>query len=68
MSNFHALVPGAAVGRFDGIERPYAPEDVERLRGSLPIRHTLAEHGAKRLWELLQSEAYVPCLGAMTGN
>jgi isocitrate lyase len=66
--NFHNLVPSAPTGRFDGIERPYQPDDVLRLRGSLAIRHTLAERGANRLWELLQSEPYVPCLGAMTGN
>jgi isocitrate lyase len=67
-SNFHGMVPSAPVGRFDGIERPYSPEEVERLRGSVPIRHTLAERGANRLWELLQSEPYIPSLGAMTGN
>ena len=67
-SAFHGIVPSAPVGRFDGIERPYGPEEVERLRGSVPIRHTLAERGANRLWELLQSEPYIPALGAMTGN
>src|SRR4029453_3067663 len=66
--SFNPLVPSAPVGRFDGIERPYTPADVARLRGSLTIRYTLAERGANRLWELLQSEPYVPCLGAMTGN
>jgi isocitrate lyase len=54
--------------RFAGIERPYLPQDVLRLRGSLEVRHTLAERGANRLWELLHSEPFVPCLGAMTGN
>ncbi len=39
-----------------------------RLAGSLPIRHTLAEHGARRLWELLHTEAYLPTLGTYTGN
>ena len=39
-----------------------------RLSGSLPIRHTLAENGARRLWELLQSEDFVPTLGTFTGN
>jgi isocitrate lyase len=68
MTEFSSLVSGAAVGRFDGIERPYKPQDVQRLRGSLSIRHTLAEHGAQRLWELLHSEPYLPSLGAMTGN
>jgi isocitrate/methylisocitrate lyase len=66
--SFNHLVPSAPVGRFDGIERPYSPQDAARLRGSLTIRYTLAERGANRLWELLQSEPYVPCLGAMTGN
>jgi isocitrate lyase len=54
--------------RFRGIIRPYAQSDVERLRGSVQIRHTLAELGAARLWHLLNSEAYVPALGALTGN
>ncbi len=55
-------------GRWDGIARPYSPEDVERLRGSLRIRHTLAERGARRLWESLRSEPYLNALGALTGN
>jgi isocitrate lyase len=39
-----------------------------KLAGSLRIRHTLAERGAARLWQLLQAEPYLPALGAMTGN
>ncbi len=39
-----------------------------RLRGSLAIRHTLAERGANRLWQLLQTEPYIHALGAVTGN
>jgi isocitrate lyase len=54
--------------RWRGIERPYAPEDVLRLRGSVHIEHTLARLGAERLWELLQTEPYVNALGAVTGN
>jgi isocitrate lyase len=54
--------------RFEGIVRPYSKADVERLRGSVHIEHTLAKLGAKRLWELLHSEPYVPALGALTGN
>ena len=54
--------------RFDGIVRPYSKADVERLRGSVHIEHTLARLGAKRLWELLHSEAYISALGAMSGN
>src|SRR5216684_2246674 len=54
--------------RFDGIERPYSQQDVERLRGSVLVEHTLARRGAEKLWDLLQSEDYVAALGAMTGN
>jgi len=54
--------------RWAGITRPYTAQDVDRLRGSLQIEHTLARQGAERLWDLLQSESYVPALGAMTGN
>jgi isocitrate lyase len=58
----------AIPARFDGIRRDYSPGDVERLRGSVRIRHTLAELAAARLWQALHSEPYVKSLGAMTGN
>src|SRR3954466_14954110 len=54
--------------RWHGITRPYTQADVDRLRGSLRIEHTLARNGAERLWDLLQTNSYVPALGAMTGN
>jgi isocitrate lyase len=54
--------------RFDGIVRAYSKADVERLRGSFKVEHTIATLGARRLWELLHTEAYVPALGALTGN
>src|SRR5580704_13232478 len=54
--------------RFEGILRPYAKADVERLRGSIQVEYTFAKLGAKRLWELLNTEAFVPALGALTGN
>jgi isocitrate lyase len=53
--------------RFEGIERPYTQEDVERLRGRFRVEHTLARLGSERLWRLLHSESYVPALGAVTG-
>ncbi|PZO82136.1 MAG: isocitrate lyase [Mesorhizobium amorphae] len=68
MTDFYNLVPSAPDGRFDGIVRPYDVAEVERLRGSLPIRHSLAEHGANRLWQLLHEEPFVNALGAVTGN
>ena len=54
--------------RWDGIERPYAVEDVERLRGTVHVEHTLARLGAEPLWDLLRREDYVPALGALTGG
>jgi isocitrate/methylisocitrate lyase len=54
--------------RWEGIKRPYTPEDVLRLRGSVQIEHTLARMGAQRLWHLLSTEPYVAALGALTGN
>ena len=54
--------------RWEGIQRPYSKADVDRLRGSLRIAHTLADLGARRLWELLHTEDYVAALGALTGN
>ena len=54
--------------RFAGIRRDYAPHDVERLRGSLRLRYSLAEQGTARLWRLLHDEPYVRALGALTGN
>jgi isocitrate lyase len=54
--------------RWMGIERPYAPEDVVRIRGSVVPEQTLARLGAERLWELLNGDEHVPALGAMTGG
>ena len=54
--------------RWQGVERTYTAEDVERLRGSVQVRHTLAEHGAERLWKLVHERDYVNALGALTGN
>src|SRR5438270_1597866 len=53
---------------FSGVRRDYGPADVERLAGSFRIRHTLAEMGAVRLRHLLNTEPFVPTLGALTGN
>ena len=54
--------------RWEGVERPYDAEAVEKLRGSLPVEHTLARRGAEKLWQLLHERDYVPALGARTGN
>ena len=54
--------------RFTGIRRDYSPADIDRLRGSVRIHHTLAERGAARLWSQLNEQKYVRALGAFTGN
>jgi isocitrate lyase len=54
--------------RWAGIIRPYTAQDVERLRGTVQVDHTLARLGAERLWQLLHADSYVNALGAMTGN
>jgi isocitrate lyase len=54
--------------RWQGITRPYTAEDVDRLRGSIQLDHTLARLGAEKLWKLLHTEPYVRALGALTGN
>ncbi|WP_043696365.1 isocitrate lyase [Luteibacter sp. 9133] len=54
--------------RWKGVERPYAAEDVIRLRGTVQIEHTLARRGADRLWRALHDTPYVNALGALTGN
>jgi isocitrate lyase len=54
--------------RWNGIQRPYTPDDVLKLRGTLKLEYTFAEAGAKRLWHLLQTEDYIAALGALTGN
>ena len=54
--------------RWEGITRPYSAADVERLRPSVRIAHTLADIGARRLWTLLTSRDYVPALGALNGS
>jgi len=59
---------GAETNRWSGIERPYMREDVRRLQGTLVPEHTFAKRGAEKLWQLLQTEVFVPALGALTGN
>jgi isocitrate lyase len=54
--------------RWKNVERGYSAADVVRLRGSLPIEHTLAKNGAEKLWSMLNTEPFVNTLGALTGN
>lgn len=54
--------------RWLGVVRPYSAQDVIRLRPSLKIEHTLAHHGATKLWRILQKKEVVTALGCLTGN
>ena len=54
--------------RWQGVDRPYGAEDVNKLQGSLKVEHTLAKVGAERLWDLMKENPYVHTLGALTGN
>ena len=54
--------------RWAGVTRPYAAADVTCLRGSLRREHSLARHGAERLWNLLHNEEHVAALGCLTGG
>ena len=54
--------------RWKDVKRGYKAEDVVNLRGTIPHRSMLAAHGADKLWELLKSEDFVNCLGAVTGG
>ena len=54
--------------RWIGITRPYPAEEVVRLRGTVPVEHTLARLGAVKFWKSLHSAPFVNALGALTGN
>ncbi len=63
------LTPGDLhAKRFEGIKRPYTKADVEKLRGTIKVEHSLARLGAMRLWELLNTREYINALGALTGG
>ncbi|KZE31636.1 isocitrate lyase [Crenobacter luteus] len=53
--------------RWTGITRSYTAADVDRLRGSLQVEHTLARRGADKLWQLINNEPFINALGALTG-
>jgi isocitrate lyase len=59
---------GLPVSYQPAVTRPYSDEDVDRLRGSVRVEHTLARLGAERLRMLLAEREWVPALGALTGG
>jgi len=54
--------------RFSGIKRDYTKEDVERLKGTFNIEYTLCKTQSEKLWNLLNTEAYINTLGSLSGN
>ncbi len=54
--------------RWEGVHRPYTASEVQKLRGTLRIEHTLAQHGARKLWEQLHEDEPVRALGALSGG
>lgn len=54
--------------RWKNVKREYTAEDVVRLRGSVQEEYTLARRGAEKLWDLVNNEDYINCLGALTGG
>ncbi|MEM7049958.1 MAG: isocitrate lyase [Acidobacteriota bacterium] len=50
------------------LRRPYSPAEVEGLRNSFTLAHTLADRGSRRLRRLLEQRDFVQALGALTGN
>src|SRR5919109_4750068 len=58
----------ASEPRWRGIRRDYGTDEVLRLRTVVQPEHTLARHGAERLWALLAERDHLPALGALTGG
>ena len=54
--------------RWKGIKRLYDWSDVMSLKGSLPIKYTLADVGSRKFWKQLHDDKPVAALGALTGN
>ena len=57
--------------RWKSVKRGYSAADVVRLRGSLQPEYTLAQNGAKKLWEKVNGGAkkgYVNAFGAITAG
>ena len=54
--------------RWRDVKRDYTAADVARLRGTIHIEHSLARLGAEKLWRRLNTDDYVPTLGALTGG
>ena len=54
--------------RWAGITRNYTADDVVRLRGTVPVEHSIARITSGKLWRYLHEQDFVNALGALTGN
>src|SRR6266853_4580215 len=54
--------------RWRGVRRAYDAQDVVRLRGTIPVEHSIARLTAEQLWQYLSERPFVNALGALTGN
>ena len=54
--------------RWRGVQRGYDAADVVRLRGTIPVEHSIARLSAEKLWRSLSERPLVNALGALTGN
>jgi isocitrate lyase len=54
--------------RWRGVQRGYQAEDVVRLRGTIPVEHTIARLTSEKLWRYINEKPFVNALGALTGN
>ena len=50
------------------MQRGYEAGDVVRLRGTVPVEHSIARLTAEKLWRYLNEKPFVNALGALTGN
>jgi isocitrate lyase len=54
--------------RWRGVTRDYKAEDVVRLRGTVPVEHSIARITSEKLWRYINEKPFVNSLGALTGN
>jgi len=54
--------------RWKGVVRDYSAQEVVRLRGTIPVEHSIARMASEKLWRYLNEKPFVNALGALTGN
>src|ERR1700720_2540998 len=54
--------------RWRGVQRGYDAKQAVRLRGTIPLEHSIARLTADKLWRSLNDKPFVNALGALTGN